>query len=78
MKFLFFVTTWLLSVSLFCEVTQAEVYSSAADMKSIFQLEKELVNVMNGYASKLESKLNRINNYLEVMLSCFYVPYPTK
>ena len=44
----------------------AEVFSSASDMKEVFRLERELVSIMDGFASKLQSKLNKINSYLEV------------
>ena len=46
----------------------AEVFSSASDMKEVFRLERELVSIMDGFASKLQSKLNKINSYLEVTL----------
>ena len=44
----------------------AEVFSSASDMKEVFRLERELVSIMDGFASKLQTKLNKINSYLEV------------
>ena len=47
----------------------AEVFSSASEMKEVFRLERELVSIMDGFASKLQSKLNKINSYLEV---CMY------
>jgi len=43
----------------------AEVFSSASDMKEVFRLERELVSIMDGFASKLQTKLNKINSYLE-------------
>ena len=46
---------------------RGEVYSSASDMKEIFRLERELVSIMSGFASKLQSKLNNINSYIEVI-----------
>ena len=58
-----FVLPTLLSFGL---LANGEVYSSASDMASIFNLEKELVDIMNSYANKLETKLSRINSYLEV------------
>ena len=48
-------------------VARGEVYSSASDMKEIFRLERELVSIMSGFASKLQSKLNNINSYIEVI-----------
>merc|ERR1711981_916188 len=63
--------TWLqFTVLLILSETQnwacsAEVYSSASDMKEVFRLERELVSIMDGFASKLQSKLNKINSYLE-------------
>ena len=47
-------------------VMRAEVYSSASDMKQVFQLEREMVSILGGFASKLHAKLNRINDYLKV------------
>jgi hypothetical protein len=47
-------------------VVRAEVYSSASDMKQVFQLEREMVSILGGFASKLHAKLNRINDYLKV------------
>lgn len=46
--------------------TRAEVYSSATDMKSIFELERDLAEIISGYAFKLEQKVQRINRYLMV------------
>ena len=46
----------------------AEVFSSASEMKEVFRLERELVSIMDGFASKLQTKLNKINSYLEVTL----------
>ena len=46
----------------------AEVFSSASEMKEVFRLERELVSIMDGFASKLQKKLNKINSYLEVTL----------
>jgi len=43
----------------------AEVFSSASEMKEVFRLERELVSIMDGFASKLQTKLNKINSYLE-------------
>jgi hypothetical protein len=52
-------------------VIRAEVYSSASDMKQVFQLEREMVGILGGFASKLHAKLNRINDYLKVRLTFF-------
>ena len=35
-------------------------------MIEVFKLERELINIMDGFASKLQSKLDKINAYLEV------------
>ena len=43
-----------------------EVYSSASEMIEVFKLERELINIMDGFALKLQSKLDKINAYLEV------------
>ena len=61
----------LLATSLFLFLTPpafvlGEVYSSASDMREVFHLEKDLVHILDEYASKLTSKLDRINNYLRV------------
>jgi len=53
---------WLLNC-LCC--SQGEVYSSASDMMQVFGLERELVTIINGFANKLQGKLDRINSYLE-------------
>lgn len=42
-----------------------EVYSSASEMIEVFKLERELINIMDGFALKLQSKLDKINAYLE-------------
>ena len=55
---------WLLNC-LCC--SQGEVYSSASDMMQVFGLERELVTIINGFANKLQGKLDRINSYLEVI-----------
>ena len=65
------VGTMNVSVIVWCVVVasnlvQGEVYSSASDMKGVFQLEREMVGILGGYASKLHAKLNRINDYLQV------------
>lgn len=63
--------TMKVSVIVWCVVlastlVRGEVYSSASDMKGVFQLEREMVSILGGYASKLHAKLNRINDYLQV------------
>ena len=60
------VSVILWSVVLASNLVRGEVYSSASDMKGVFQLEREMVNILGGYASKLHAKLNRINDYLQV------------
>ena len=57
---------WLMIWAETQEWASAEVFSSASDMKEVFRLERELVSIMDGFASKLQSKLNKINSYLEV------------
>jgi len=42
-----------------------EVYSSASEMVEVFKLERELVSIMDGFANKLQTKLDKINAYLE-------------
>ena len=59
-------TSICLAVTVLPLMARAEVYSSAADMKEVFRLERELVSIMDGFASKLQAKLNKINTYLEV------------
>ena len=56
----------LLSPLLLLPGASGEVYSSASDMKEVFRLERELVSIMDGFATKLQSKLDKINAYLEV------------
>lgn len=56
---------WLMIWSETQNWASAEVFSSASDMKEVFRLERELVSIMDGFASKLQSKLNKINSYLE-------------
>jgi hypothetical protein len=67
----FWTSISLVVVSFFCQNAEAEVYSSAADMMEVFKLERELVSIMDGFASKLQSKLNKINNYIEVNILFF-------
>ena len=43
-----------------------EVFSSAADMREVFTLENDLVNILSGYAAKLDAKLGRIKSYIKV------------
>ena len=45
--------------------TSSEVFSSASDLRQVFMLERELVDILQSYATKLESRLGLINNYLE-------------
>ncbi len=59
---------YILALALPSNVIRAEVYSSASDMKQVFQLEREMVGILGGFASKLHAKLNRINDYLKVRL----------
>ena len=35
-------------------------------MVEVFKLERELVSIMDGFANKLQTKLDKINAYLEV------------
>ena len=50
-----------------------EVYSSASEMIEVFKLERELINIMDGFALKLQSKLDKINAYLEVSRYCILI-----
>eukprot|EP00095_Tigriopus_kingsejongensis_P007522 snap_masked-scaffold103_size370364-processed-gene-2.2 protein:Tk07522 transcript:snap_masked-scaffold103_size370364-processed-gene-2.2-mRNA-1 annotation:"hypothetical protein DAPPUDRAFT_22132" len=62
---LLWVTTCLILFGSKCSWrAQAEVYSSASDMKTVFGIETDLVDILDKYAKKLESKLERINNYM--------------
>jgi len=45
---------------------RAEVYSSAANMKEIFRIERDMVHILETYSSKLEQRLRRINDYMKV------------
>ena len=38
----------------------------------VFRLERELVGILNGYASKLEARLGMINTYLSVSMNIDY------
>ena len=60
---------YILALALPSSVVRAEVYSSASDMKQVFQLEREMVGILGGFASKLHAKLNRINDYLKVRIT---------
>ncbi|XP_040579772.1 prolyl 4-hydroxylase subunit alpha-2 [Lepeophtheirus salmonis] len=49
---------------IFHDSSLGEVYSSSADMKRIFFLEKELTNLLNEYSIRLKDKLKKIEDYL--------------
>ncbi len=36
-------------------------------MREVFRVERDLVNLLEVYARKLEEKLNRINSYMQVI-----------
>ena len=57
---------FFISLQLFFGTIHGEVYSSAHEMIEVFKLERELVSIMDGFAMKLQSKLDKINAYLEV------------
>ena len=57
----------------FFRTIHGEVYSSAAEMIEVFKLERELINIMDGFALKLQSKLDKINAYLEVSRYCILI-----
>ena len=61
-----FLSLNVIAVIFLATAVHCEVYSSASDMREVFHLEKDLVQILDGYASKLTSKLDRINNYLKV------------
>ena len=46
--------------------SRCEVYSSASNMRTVFNIERELVDILDGYAQKLEKKLAKINSYMKV------------
>ena len=56
----------LLFLSLLAATARCEVFSSAADMREVFNLENDLVDILTGYAAKLDSKLMRIKSYIKV------------
>ena len=35
-------------------------------MRTVFNIERELVDILDGYAQKLEKKLAKINSYMKV------------
>ena len=74
-KMLFNLWTYILllcSQNIFRTI-HGEVYSSAAEMIEVFKLERELINIMDGFALKLQSKLDKINAYLEVSQYCILI-----
>lgn len=65
--------TWLLLPFLwlvldFPTSAKCEVYSSASNMRTVFNIERELVDILDGYAQKLEAKLAKINGYMKVLV----------
>eukprot|EP00094_Tigriopus_californicus_P009767 TCALIF_09416-PA protein Name:"Similar to P4HA2 Prolyl 4-hydroxylase subunit alpha-2 (Gallus gallus)" AED:0.25 eAED:0.25 QI:0/0.66/0.5/1/1/1/10/0/816 len=42
-----------------------EVFSSASDMQMVFAVERDIVDILSQYSKDLETKLNRIQSYLE-------------
>ena len=50
----------------FSIVVRGEVYSSASDMKNIFEMEADLAHILDSYSNTLQAKLDRINKYIEV------------
>ena len=74
-KMLFNLWTYILLLfsQNFFRTIHGEVYSSAAEMIEVFKLERELINIMDGFALKLQSKLDKINAYLEVSRYCILI-----
>ena len=50
----------------FSIVVRGEVYSSASDMKNIFEMEADLAHILDSYSNTLQDRLDRINKYIEV------------
>ena len=48
--------------------SQGEVYSSVADMKAVFRLERNIVMELLNLAEKMKSKLDKIQRYIKVKL----------
>ena len=55
----------IITIILTIPVTQAEVFSSVEDMKSVFRLERNIVMGLLNLADKLKSKLNRIQRWIK-------------
>lgn len=49
--------------------SHCEVYSSVEDMKSVFNLERNIVMELLNLAEKMKSKLNKIQRSVNIALS---------
>ena len=54
-------------------VSSGEVFSSASDMRAVFSIERDLVDILEKYALKLEERLARINAYMQVRSFTFFI-----
>jgi len=66
--FLFFA---FLAIAPHLRDVHGEVYSSAANMKEIFKIERDMVHILESYSLKLQQRLNRIDEYMKVRTKLF-------
>ena len=61
---------WQLVTLLFLLVlsSDAEVYSSASDMREIFKMEMDLAQILQTYSETLQKKIDRIDSYMAVIV----------
>ena len=64
------VAFWQLVTLLFLLVlsSDAEVYSSASDMRDIFKMEMDLAQILQTYSETLQKKIDRIDSYMAVIV----------
>ena len=55
---------YVMIIMLVIQSSQAEVFSSVDDMKSVFQLERNIVMELLNLAEKFRAKLNKIQRYI--------------
>ena len=55
---------YVMIIRLVIQSSQAEVFSSVDDMKSVFQLERNIVMELLNLAEKFRAKLNKIQRYI--------------
>ena len=48
--------------------SDAEVYSSASDMREIFKMEMDLAQILQTYSETLQKKIDRIDSYMAVIV----------